>query len=147
MNIRPMTQQDKARSLEMVRAFYNSNAVEHPVPAEVQERTFDAACGGDPLLKGFVLEQDGQVVGFAYITFFYACEVGGRVVMLEELFICEEARGKGLGQAFIDWMLAQYPDAKRFRLEVTEENTGAIRLYERNGFRMLGYQQMVLDRE
>ncbi len=146
MNIRRMTPADEAVCLEMVKEFYSSSAVDHPVPAAVQQRAFEAACGGDPLLEGYLFEQDGQALGFAYLTFFYSCEVGGRVVMLEELFLRSEARGRGLGQAFLDWMLARYPDARRFRLEVTAENTGAIRLYERNGFELLNYRQMVLDR-
>ena len=42
--------------------------------------------------------------------------------------------------------MAEYPDCGRIRLEVTDANKGAIRLYERLGFRFLQYGQMVLDR-
>ena len=35
--------------------------------------------------------------------------------------------------------------AKRFRLDVTADNEGAIRLYERMGFSELEYKPMVID--
>ncbi len=35
--------------------------------------------------------------------------------------------------------------ARRLRLEVEEENTGAIRLYARMGFKALNYRQMIRE--
>lgn len=145
MNIRPMTPEDRELCLPMILEFYAGPAVDHPVPRETLERTFSDAVGDNPLLEGFVLEQDGEVAGFCYITRFYSCEVGGSVVMIEELFIKEDFRGRGLGQQFFQWLYARYPGTLRYRLEVTAQNTGAIRLYERNGFKMLSYLQMVKD--
>ena len=40
----------------------------------------------------------------------------------------------------------EYPAARRFRLEVTQINQGAIRLYEKSGYQYLRYDQMVLDK-
>jgi peptidyl-prolyl cis-trans isomerase SurA len=109
------------------------------------EMVFDDAVGPNPHLEGLLLEDEGQVVGFAYLTFFYACEVAGKVIMIEELFVKEEHRGKGYGQQFMDWLYAAYPDVVRFRLEITPENR-AVHLYRRNGFVPLTYGQMVYDR-
>ncbi len=145
MNIRVMTAQDKNVCLPMVKEFYCSDAVDHPVPLEILERTFLDAVGENPHLCGLVFEDGEQVVGFAYLTFFYACEVGGEVVMIEEVFIKEQCRGRGFGQEFLDYLHTAYPKAARFRLEVTKENTGAVRLYERNGFKQISYMQMIKD--
>ena len=147
MNIRPMTAADKNLCLPMILEFYSGPAVDHAVPQKTLERTFSDAVGGNPFLEGFLLEEGGTIAGFCYITRFYSCEVGGNVVMIEELFIKEEFRGHGLGQQFFQWLYARYPDTLRYRLEVTAENAGAIRLYERNGFKMLSYLQMVKDIE
>ena len=144
MQIRPMTPADREAVLTMEEALYTS-AVEHPVPRAHMERAFSDAVGDNPHLTGWLLEEDRQPAGFAYLTFFYSCEAGGLVVMLEELFVREQLRGRGLGQQFLQWLYRQYPDAARFRLEVTRDNPAA-RLYARSGFSRLDYDQMICDR-
>ena len=145
MQVRPMTADDRAITIPMVLQFYDGPAVEHTVPMQTIQKVFDDAVGSNPHLEGLLLEDGGQVVGFAYLTFFYACEVAGKVIMIEELFVKEEHRGKGYGQQFMDWLYAAYPDVVRFRLEITPENR-AVHLYRRNGFVPLTYGQMVYDR-
>ena len=130
----------------MVEQFYHSDAVCHPVPREKLEQTFADAVSADPILEGFVLTEEDSIVGFAYLTEYYACEVGGRCLMFEELFLKEEARGKGYGTHFFQEILKAKPDVRRFRLEVTRSNEKAVRLYERLGFTFLAYDQMILDR-
>ena len=146
MTVRPMTDADRHECIPMVLQLYDSPAVHHPVDRKILERAFDDAVGENPHICGFVLEQAGKTAGFAYLTFFYSCEVAGNVIMIEELFIKEEYRGQGLGQQFFDWLYAAYPNAVRFRLEITPDNR-AVHLYRRNGFRELNYGQMVFDRQ
>ena len=58
-----------------------------------------------------------------------------------------EARNQGLGSEFFDF-LRRYGaslGARRLRLEVEEENTGAMRLYARMGFAALDYRQMIRE--
>lgn len=147
LTIREMTAEDRKAVMPMVTEFYHSPAVEHDVPATVLERSFDAAAGGDGLLKGLLLLEGKEAVGYCYVTEYYSAEVGGRCLMIEELYFKPECRGKGFGSQVFKWLMKQYPDHPRLRLEVTKANAGAVRLYERLGFRFLEYGQMVLDRE
>ena len=55
-------------------------------------------------------------------------------------------RGMGLGREIMDWMEKEYPRVRRFRLEVTQVNKSAIRLYEKSGYKYLRYDQMVFDK-
>lgn len=144
-HIEKMTEQMQEPVLEMVQEFYHSDAVSHAVPLPVLEQTFLDAVSEDPVLAGYVLMEDEKIVGFAYVTVFYACEVGGKCLMFEELFLKEEARGKGYGTAFFKWVMESHPEVKRFRLEVTEENKRAAALYESMGFSFLDYRQMVKE--
>ena len=52
LTFRDMTLDDRDTVLPMVDAFYRSNAVDHPVPREIVERSFLAAAGNEPLLRG-----------------------------------------------------------------------------------------------
>lgn len=130
----------------MVEDFYHSNAVSHVVEREKLERTFADAVSEDPILEGHVLKEDDRIIGFAYVTVFYACETGGRCLMFEEVYLKEEARGKGYGRRYLETVMSTRPEVTRFRLEVTGNNEGAVRLYKKLGFQFLDYNQMVLDR-
>lgn len=148
LNIRDMTPDDHDVVMPMVLDFYKSPAVEHDVEAAVLERSFaDAANAADPILRGLLLTDETGVAGYCYVTMYYAAEVGGRCLMIEELYLKERCRGKGYGSRVFSWLMERYPAARRLRLEVTAANEGAVRLYERLGFRFLEYGQMVLDRD
>lgn len=147
LTFRPFTPQDHDTVLPMVWGFYHSDAVSHPVDASIQERTFQAAADpNEPLLQGVLILYDGRPAGFLYLTECYSCEAGGRCVFLEELFLKPEYRGRRLGREIMAWIEGQYPAARRFRLEVNDDNPAAIHLYRRVGYRELDYRQMVVDK-
>ncbi len=145
MKIRDMVTADKENVMEMVQEFYHSDAVDHEVKQEVLEATLNAAVSEDPVLRGVVLEEDGKIIGYAYQTSYFETEAGGINLMIEDLFIKKEARGHGYGSQFFKWLFKEYPNVKRYRMEVTEENKGAVSLYKKMGFEFLGYLQMIKD--
>jgi ribosomal protein S18 acetylase RimI-like enzyme len=143
--IRDVTVNDKSVFLEMAEIFYSSPAVTDIIGAEMLVMTFDAAIGKSPFVRVLIIEDDGATVGFAILSFSHATEVGGSVVLLEDLYISDSCRGKGLGSTFMQFVEREYPSAKRFRLEVTKDNNRAIDLYSRLGYKTLDYVQMVKD--
>lgn len=146
MNIRAMQAGDFAALEPMMRAFYASEAMDHPLEPKIFRADFDAAVRGDSTLRGLVLEDEGGVFGFSFLTIYFSSEVGGETVQIEDLYIDASRRGRGYGRQYFEWVFARYPRAKRFRLEVSQANRRAARLYERLGFSTLPYQQMVIDR-
>ena len=147
LTCREIRPEDREIVIPMVEQFYTTDAVDHPVPQQIIARTFDDVANPDqPLIRGVLLYDREVLVGYFYLTPCYSCEVGGECILIEELFLLEEYRGKGYGQQAVEWLLAEYPDCRRLRLEVTRVNQSAIRLYEKCGFTYLKYDQMVLDR-
>ena len=57
-----------------------------------------------------------------------------------------EYRSRGLATEFFEWLKSD-DSIMRLRLEVEDYNEGAKRLYERMGFELLPYLQMVIDRQ
>ncbi|MCL2868805.1 MAG: GNAT family N-acetyltransferase [Candidatus Bathyarchaeota archaeon] len=141
--IRDIAQEDKTVFLEMAEEFYSSKAVVHNVDRSVLETIFKVAVSNSPYFRALIIEDRGVSVGFALLSFSFATEVGGPVVLLEDLYIRDECRGKGLGCKFMQFMEHEYPLVKRFRLEVAKENKRAIDLYCKLGFEVLEYVQMV----
>ena len=143
--IRDFKPDDRDAFLEMATRFYASDAVTHDVDSSVLEATFDAAASDSPYVRGLMIEDEGRPVGFGLLSFTFATEVGGTEVLLEDLFIDDTCRGKGLGTRFFEFVAVEYPDVRRIRLEVTPENTKAQDLYRRLGFEVLPYVQMIKD--
>jgi len=147
LTFRDITAADREIVLPMVADFYRTDAVDHKVPVEIMERSFAACADPDePLLRGVLVLDGGEIAGYVYLTFCYSAEVGGRCVFIEEIFLKEKFRGRGLGKEIMAWMEGEYPEVRRFRLEVTQVNKSAIRLYEKSGYQYLRYDQMVFDK-
>ena len=143
MEIRHFIEKDRETFLSFCKDFYSGGAVLHPVDSENFVRTFEACLAGSPFTEGLLMEADGVPAGYLLVSHTWSNEVGGMVALLEELYFAPQFRGQGLGGQMLDWFADRYKDSKRYRLEVNRENTGAIRLYERKGFRFLEYLQMV----
>ncbi len=146
MIIRKITSADYDNFMEMCIAFYNSNAVSHPVDPLNFTYTFNELMNENPFLCGYIFDYNSVPAGYALLSFTWSNESGGRVVWLEELYIKPDFRGMGFGSEFLAFMLDKYkPSTTRFRLEVSEDNPAAKKLYSRFGFDILSYQQMSLD--
>lgn len=146
MFIRNATETDRAAYLSMAHTFFHSDAVCHPIPDSHLVRTFDAALSGNPFLRVVMLEYEGEIAGFGHISFTWSAEAGGMVVLLEDLYIKPAFRCHKLGTAFFETMFRDYgKEACRYRLEVSQVNTRAKKLYERLGFEELDYIQMILE--
>ena len=117
-----------------------------PVPEENYRVTFDEMLRSDAYVKGYIFEYEGTPCGFTLLSKTFSQEAGGFSVTIEEIYIEEAFRGKGLATEFFDWLKAQ-PGIMRLRLEVEDYNKGAMRLYERMGFELLPYLQMVIDKQ
>lgn len=142
--IRKLNRADWELFSRMVQNFYRTPAVLHPLPESHIQTTFDAAMSESPYVRVYILEQDGAIAGYAQVSLTYSNEAGGLTVWLEELYVDDAFRGCGLGSEFLRFLPMEFPQAKRFRLEVTESNADAVRLYTRFGYEPLEYRQMVL---
>lgn len=145
--IRSATPADRRILRELFDEFYRSDAVLHPVPAAYHDAALDDLFSGGTTQSCFLLCEQDAVCGYALLSRKYSHEAGGLELWLEELYLRPEARGKGLGSAFFEFLrtYAASLDARRLRLEVEEENTGAMRLYARMGFTPLDYLQMIRE--
>ena len=98
--VRRIRREDRENFLRLSEMFYASPAVLHGVPEKYHEDMFDELMRSDEYADGYILEADGKCVGYGLTAKSYSREAGGRVLWLEELFILEEYRSRGLGREF-----------------------------------------------
>ncbi len=143
--IRRIREEDRELYYKYADMFYNSDVVNAPVPKENYKITFDEFMRSDDYVWCYIFECDDKPCGFAMMSKTFSQEAGGVSVTVEEIFIEEEYRNRGMGTEFFEYMKENIP-AARYRIEVEEDNAKAKALYERMGFEVLPYIQMVIDK-
>ena len=138
--IRKFVPEDREDYIRFSTEFYNSSAVDKPVPREHFEQGFDEMMRSDVYVQGYMLVCDGNNVGYCVTMKTYSVEAGGITIWIDEL---EEYRSKGLGRELFKY-IEENGDKKlrRIRLEVELENGRAISLYKKMGFEPAPYDGM-----
>ncbi len=141
--IRKFVLEDREYYSRFSTEFYNSSAVDKPVPREHFEQGFDEMMRSDVYVQGYMLVCDGNNVGYCVTMKTYSVEAGGITIWIDELFVLEEYRSKGLGRELFKY-IEENGDKKlrRIRLEVELENGRAISLYKKMGFEPAPYDGM-----
>ncbi len=144
--LRFMTVEDQNLFIEMVTAFYSTPGVLHTIPKENIEKTFDGIMNGDPYINAYMIQFEKKPAGYCLLSHTWSQEGGGLTVWIEELYVLPECRGHKLADKTLREIFKLYEDtACRYRLEVTEENAVAKKIYRKLGFKMLNYQQMIKE--
>jgi GNAT superfamily N-acetyltransferase len=119
--------------LDLMRAFYaEDHLVFHSTatPAAVRVLLRNPAAGGI-----FLARAGGAVVGYLILTFGFSLEFHGRFVLLDEIYLQPEVRGRGWGRRGLDFarQWARDQGVAALRLEVNRTNTTAKTFYLKNG--------------
>lgn len=141
--IRKFVPEDREDYIRFSTEFYNSSAVDKPVPRGHFEQGFDEMMRSDVYVQGYMLVCDGNNVGYCVTMKTYSVEAGGITIWIDELFVLEEYRSKGLGRELFKY-IEENGDKKlrRIRLEVELDNGRAISLYKKMGFEPAPYDGM-----
>ncbi len=144
--IRKITAEDREFFLSVADVFYHTDAVEKPLPMKKLEAIFDELMRSDMFLDGFIIEYEGERAGYSICTKTFQTEAAGLTVWIEDIYIIDSYRGKGLGKELFAFLHKFYEGkVSRFRLEAEPENEIAVELYKKQGFRELPYMQLIKD--
>lgn len=87
--------------------------------------------------KGFLIEHEGQLVGYTLLTYAFDLEFGGRIANITDLFIEASHRRQGLGTQAIQALeaIARAEGLGALELQVEQHNAHARSLYQKIGFK------------
>lgn len=141
VEIRNMRETDRNEVLSMMEVFYNSAAVYTNGSSEIFIADVDACLSDSPFLEGYIFEENAEILGYAMVAKSFSTEFGKPCVWLEDLYLKESARGRGIIPSFLKFIEGKNPHAI-FRLEVEHENEHAVHVYTKAGFTELPYVEM-----
>lgn len=141
IKIRSMKAEDRRQVLEMMRAFYSSDAVLSNGSEEIFDSDINNCIGDNPYIEGYIFESDRNVLGYAMLAKSFSTEYGKPCIWIEDIYVKDEYRGLGAGSLFLSFIENKYPDSL-FRLEVEAENERAVYVYKKCGYDVLPYMEM-----
>jgi len=100
-----------------------------------EERLSAALFGGAKVAEAIVAFQEDAAIGYAIFYPNFASFRGQRGLYLEDIYIKQEFRGAGLGEAMLKYIakLGKAGGFERIDFQVLEWNTPAVKFYEKLG--------------
>lgn len=130
--IRPATPADVDALVDLFRALATFEKLSTQIDRDALSRHL---FGPRPFAEALVAEVDGRIDGYALFFHTYSTFLSKPGVWLEDLFVRESARGRGLGLALLTAVkaLAVQRGCGRVEWSVLDWNTKAIAFYETFG--------------
>ncbi len=131
---KPLEITDISTITQMMQDFYAID--NYPMDVEVAKNLFQEFISNEHLGKSWLIYSENEIVGYIILTFIFSFEYGGKIAFVDELFIKETARGKGIGKEAIQFIQREVPklSLKLLYLEVEPHNENAQKLYLAHDF-------------
>ena len=140
--IRKINKDDYHYVLTMMIELYMSPAVIHKPSMEDIKKNIDASLNDDIPLICYVFTIDDSIIGYSMIAKSFSTEYAMPCIWIEDLYIKEKYRHRGIGQEYFSFVKKEYPsDQYRIRLEVEPSNENAKRFYDNAGMKDIPYIQ------
>ncbi len=140
LEIRPAKESDIDRIVEMAMEFERylidlDNTLMSEMPPAKVYRKYLLAAMKERTHAMFIAEMDGHPVGFTDLRVYPEFMHGGLSAYLHNLFVREEYRGKGIGDALLKRTMeeAKKRGAVAYHISVKKKNIGAIEFYKKRG--------------
>jgi ribosomal protein S18 acetylase RimI-like enzyme len=95
--------------------------------------------GDEPAIRGLVAEHDAEIVGYMLYTFGYDTDQACRTLNIEDLYVSEHSRKRGVGKALMDMAQEACREAggKELCWSVYKSNTPAYDFYAKIGAKLI----------
>lgn len=144
LTIRPATREDVPQLLELIRGLASYEKKRHKAVVTENDLLRDGF-GPHPKFRALLAEWEGKPAGYASFFYFYSTFAGRSALFLEDLFVPDELRGKGIGKTLLIAVckLAIEEGCFALRWEVLDWNRPAIEFYEKLGATFLNERKVV----
>jgi ribosomal protein S18 acetylase RimI-like enzyme len=133
IRIRPARPEDAVEIARMANALNRALGVD--VDSFTADRVQEDAFGPEPLVSILIAEMGGRAAGYAFYHTGYDSDLPARSLVVVDLYVDPEVRGRGLGQALMAGLAREAIRLKARSMTggVLDSNTKAIAFYRSLG--------------
>lgn len=135
MNLKRATLNDISALMPLMRAYHDLESI---IATDSQRLEAIKPLLSEESIFGRILliDASNETVGYIAICFGYSIEFGGRDAFVDEFFITEAARGRGLGRMALEAIKREAESAgvQVLHLEIARTNAAAKNCYSKFGF-------------
>jgi len=135
---RPAIPEDEARVVELYLALYREDPGSVPPDPSRARGTLELFRGAPARGLCLVLEEAGEVEGYALLVPYWSNELGGLICTIDEVYVAPGARGRGRASELVELLASGalgWGAPVALELEVSRANARGRALYVRSGFR------------
>ena len=136
IQFKPLTIADIETIVTMMQEFYAID--NYPIDIVVSKALFEEFIKHENLGKSWLIVSDNELIGYIILTFVFSFEYHGKIAFLDELYLTEKVRGKGIGGKTLEFIQSESHklSLKLIYLEVEMHNEKAQKLYLTQGFEL-----------
>jgi diamine N-acetyltransferase len=120
----------------MMRAFEYADPGTTPFDEQRRRAIFDRFVRDSTYGRAWLIVEGEAPVGYVVLTVSFSFEYRGCDAFVDELYIAEQQRGRGLGRRAMEFVegVARQLGVNALHLEVSRDNDRALGLYRRAGY-------------
>ena len=136
IQFKPLAIADIETIVTMMQEFYAID--NYPIDIDVSKALFEEFIKHENLGKSWLIVSDNELIGYIILTFVFSFEYQGKIAFLDELYLTEKVRGKGIGGKALEFIQSESHklSLKLIYLEVEKHNEKAQKLYLTHSFEL-----------
>ena len=119
--------------LKMIFSLYNEDSEGEQISECKINNTINEYEKNPQKISIYLFKKGEENIGYALLIFFWSNEYGGNILTIDELYVVEKYRGKGVATEFLSH-IETIENIVTLQLETTPSNQRAFEYYERLGF-------------
>jgi len=135
IRFRSFVLEDYSELLNIVLELYREDPAGEPITEEKIRKTVNELNRQPGKSKIYIFEEQNMIIGYCILIFYWSNEFGGNILNIDEIFVKEKWRNKGICTRFLNMLYEKFNHSvAAFRLEVTPSNLHAKNYYLKAGF-------------
>jgi len=119
--------------IKMILFLYNEDPEGEPIDERKINNTINEFKKNPQGINIYMIEKHGENIGYAILVYFWSNEWGGNILIIDELYVVENYRGKGVATEFLSYA-ENLENIVAIQLETTPSNKRVLGYYKRLGF-------------
>lgn len=129
------SEKDKIELVDLITRLYLEDAGGEKMTVAKINATLEFLSNNPGAGEILMFKSREKIIGYAILIYYWSNEFGGRLTVLDELYIISDYRGKQIGTAFMNHLISKSRStSKGIMLEVHSTNANASNFYTKLGF-------------